>query len=209
MPSATLVITLILLVVAVATDKIVRRKVAGHIDALYSTGNGSDLLVYLDSHLVKYLYPSFNRAFMRVNAYELIGDAKGEGRELAMLLSEKRLDEKQRHTVVLRGFEFYLKERENKKARELLNEIERWDNFPSADMYSMLFEVVTNNSASYIQACEDILTDTEGADRLQLLYLLSKQYKNIGRTEIAREYETQSIESLGELRSGKAHNEAT
>ena len=109
MPSATLIITLVVLVVVIAADKIVRKRVSEHIDALYSAGNGSGLLDYLDGHLVKYLYPAFNRAYMRVNAYELMGDSKGEEQELALLLSEKRLDKKQRQAVVLRGFEFYLK----------------------------------------------------------------------------------------------------
>lgn len=204
MPSATLVITLLLLMVVIAADKIVRRKVAGHIDALYSTGNGHELLDYLGGNLVKYLYPSFNRAFMRVNAYELTGDLEGEERELTLLLSERRLDKKQRQATVLRGFEFYLKERKNKKARELLNEIEGWNDFPSKEMYSMLYEVIANKSANYIQVCESKLKNAVGADRLQLLYLLSKQYENIGNMEMAKEYEKQSFGLLGELRCGKA-----
>lgn len=203
MPSATLIITLIVLVVVIAADKIVRRRVSERINELYSAGNGGDLLDYLDGHLVKYLYPAFNRAYMKVNAYELTGDSKGEGQELALLLSEKRLDEKQRRAVVLRGFEFYLKEGKAKKARELLNEIEGWDGFPSKDMYLVLYRVVADKSSDYITLCEGKLKDARGPDKLQLLYLLSRQYENNGQMEKAREYETKSVELLGRLRDVK------
>lgn len=208
MPSATLIITLIVLVVVIAADKIVRRRVSERINALYSAGNGGDLLDYLDGHLVKYLYPAFNRAYMRINAYELMGDSKGEGQELALLLSEKRLDEKQRHAIVLRGFEFYLKEGKAKKARELLDEIEGWDGFPSKGMYTVLYKVVAEKSADYISLCEDKLKSAQEADKLQLLYLLSKQYENVGQADKAREYEAQSVELLGKLRSGKVDDSA-
>ena len=208
MPNATLIITLIVLVVVIAADKIVRRRVSEHINALYSAGNGGDLLDYLDGHLVKYLYPAFNRAYMRVNAYELMGDSKGEGQEWALLLSEKRLDEKQRQAIVLRGFEFYLKEGKAKKARELLDEIEGWGEFPSKDMYTVLYKVVAEKSADYISLCEDKLKSAQGADKLQLLYLLSKQYENAGQTDKARVCEAQSVELLDELRSDEASDSA-
>ena len=208
MPSATLIITLVVLVVVIAADKIVRKRVSEHIDALYSAGNGSGLLDYLDGHLVKYLYPAFNRAYMRVNAYERMGDSKGEEQELALLLSEKRLDKKQRQAVVLRGFEFYLKEGKAKKARGLLDEIEGWDGFPSKDMYTVLYKVVAEKSADYIPLCEDKLKSANGAEKLQLLYLLSKQYKNAGQADKAREYETQSVDFLSELRSGGVDDSA-
>lgn len=208
MPNTTLIVTLVVLVTMIALDKIVRIKVSEHIDALYSAGNGDELLTYLDGFLVKYLYPAYNRAFMKINALELTGDFDGEGRELALLLSEKRLDNKQRHAVVLRGFEFYLKEGNAQRARELLEEIEGWDRFPSKNLYFILYSVVVEKSAAYIPLCKDKLQDAQGADKLQLLYLLSKQYENIEQFEKAREYEAQSVELLNELRSGSACGEA-
>ena len=70
-------------------------------------------------------------------------------------------------------------------------------------MYLVLYRVVADKSSDYITLCEGKLKDAKGPDKLQLLYLLSRQYENNGQMEKAREYETKSVELLGRLRDVK------
>ena len=74
---------------------------------LLARGEYGEYLTMLDSFLVKYLYPKYNRLYMKLNGYMFIEDHEEIGRLFDEMLA-MRVTKKQRKDLVLKAFNYYV-----------------------------------------------------------------------------------------------------
>lgn len=182
--------TLLVLLVFVLLDQFARRRAVKQIETLYEQHRSDEMLERLDGWYERMFFPAYNRTYMRYNAFLQKGDDKAAEGELDALLAAKPSDE-QRRDLLMRAFEFYLKEGSYQRAKSILDEMGQKTPEVAAEC-TKLYEVIANKSTAYIDEMEGQLETSDKATRSRLCYLLSLQYANAGDGKRAEEYRAQA-----------------
>jgi len=101
--------TLVVLMLFVIVDQILRRRAYKKVQDLYGQHRSDELLAYLEGRYARLFFPAYNRTYMKFNACLQKDDAERVQIALEELLATKSSDE-QRSDLVIRAFEFYLKQ---------------------------------------------------------------------------------------------------
>lgn len=172
--------TLLVLLAFVIADQVMRRRAYKAMESLYARHRTDELLAYLDRRYVRMFFPAYNRTYMRFNAYQQAGDTAAAGTVLDELLGAGGSRE-QRSDLVVRAFEFYLKNGERERARAMLDEIAADGGRPDvARECEKVYEIVAEGSSSYIEEMEREVEGADGPTKRRLYYLLSLQYDSRG-----------------------------
>ena len=137
-----------------------------------------EALDLLDKPGSKWLYPPFNREYMKLNAYLVKDDAEGASRQIDILLT-MRSSKRQRDEVVLKSYRFYMEHERYKDAKPLLDEIERTAERPVADESRLIWEIFAENGSSHIGEMEEQYEKAKSPQqRMRLALLIAAQYEN-------------------------------
>lgn len=137
-----------------------------------------EALDLLDKPGSKWLYPPFNREYMKLNAYLVKDDAEGASRQIDILLT-MRSSKKQRSEVILKAYRFYMEHERYKDAKPLLDEIEKTAERPVADESRLIWEIFAENGSSHIGEMEEQYEKAKSPQqRMRLALLIAAQYEN-------------------------------
>lgn len=178
------------IVVLILADQIARRVAYAKMNRLYNGGRFEELLDFLEGRYARMFFPAYNRMYAIYNTYEKMGDVEAAERELANLLASKK-DAQQRMDILLRAFEFYLKNGRYEKAQRALEKIRGIEKLePMVEDLAQLYEIIANKSSAYIEDMEKKLEGADPATKHRLYYLLSLQCDNKGDAAAAERYRT-------------------
>lgn len=129
----------------------------------------------LDSSLCVLLIPSFNREYLRMNAYLMQGDLHKIEGQLEVLLKMKT-NKVQRKQVVIRSFDFYVNQLNKPKSKELLNEIKQLGDEKLISNCQMMYDILIEKKTKYIDQLKQQVHQGSIAEQGMAAYLISLQY---------------------------------
>lgn len=165
----------------VAGDYLLRRYVAKHLELLFAQDDMQEFIVFVDSRLVSFLYPAYNRSMMRINAFLRQGRNDKALKEIDILITQPRLSGLQLQEVELKAFELSISSGNDKKASYWLKRIKEFGNDGLMQDCKIVYEVTMKGSSAYINKMESELPSATGERKAQLSYLLEKQYQNLAQ----------------------------
>ena len=129
----------------------------------------------LDSSLCVLFIPSFNREYLRMNAYLMQGDLKKIESQLEVLLKMKT-NKVQRKQVIIRSFDYYVNQLNKPKSKKLLNEIKQTKDEKLISHCQMMYDILIEKKTKYIDQLEKQLHQGSIAEQGMAAYLISLQY---------------------------------
>ena len=178
--------TLVVLMLFVIVDQILRRRAYKKVQDLYGQHRSDELLAYLEGRYARLFFPAYNRTYMKFNACLQKDDAERVQIALEELLATKSSDE-QRSDLVIRAFEFYLKQGNFKDAKTMLDEIGDMPRMNEvADECRKIYEIVAEGSSAYIDEMQAAKQGAAQETIHRLDYLLSLQRTNEERSTSGR-----------------------
>lgn len=146
---------------------------------LLARGEYGEYLSLLDSFLIKYLYPKYNRLYMKLNGYLFMEDHDEASRLFEQMLS-MHVTKKQRKDLVMKAFNYYVERMDKDHSSTLLAEIDTWEEEAQKVEAHRIYDIFILKKYNYIEEMEARLNDVSGFDLGALEYLLSVQYENKG-----------------------------
>ena len=181
-------IPVVLIIVFVSADQISRRRSFTKAAKLFESGQYEELISYLDGKYARFFYPKYNRAYMQFRTYDAMGDVKHASETIDLLFALNPADN-QLPDLLIKAFEFYLRNGDKTNAKKMLDRIETKDEFAKmAPELKKLYLVLAEGNASYIDEMKAQLNTADDPTKQRLLYLLSKQYETLGDEENAAKY---------------------
>lgn len=181
-------IPIVLIIVFVSADQIARRRSFTKAAKLFESGQYEELISYLDGKYARFFYPKYNRAYMQFRTYDAMGDVKHASETIDLLFALNPADN-QLPDLLIKAFEFYLRNGDKTNAKKMLDRIETKDEFAKmAPELKKLYLVLAEGNASYIDEMKAQLNTADDPTKQRLLYLLSKQYETLGDEENAAKY---------------------
>jgi hypothetical protein len=166
---------------------------------LLRDGRCDEALDLLDKPSSKWLFPPFNREYMKLNAYLVKEDAEGASRQLDVLLT-MHLSKKQREETVVRGYRFYMEHERYKDAKPLLEEIESTAEEPVAKESRLMWEIFAENDSSHIGEMEEQYEKSKSPQqRMRLALLIATQYENAHKKAKVAEWRNKANDAANEL----------
>lgn len=192
MNSNTIIMIVAVVIVAAVTIgmNIKKRSVFRRLQSLLAGGEFDEFFKLIDAPSTRMMYPEYNLSYFKLNAYLIKDDAKEADKVLENLLSHK-LNKRQRYDLVVKGFNIYVGQGNRKRAQELLEEIEGWQDEQMAPVQQecrLTFDIAILGKSDHIEEMEQQLDKTEGMARGRLEYLLALQYENRGNKAKRDEY---------------------
>lgn len=196
-PVTIFTIALILVLIGYSVFMSVKRNsVFKQLEHLLATNDFDAFFELIDKPLTRYLYPSYNLAYFKLNAYMIKGDFAAALDELEALLV-MRISKKQRRDLVIKAFNIYIGQAMGDEAKAMLDEIDSWDGDDNLDATRknchQIYEIGILGKTDFIDDMESALKTATGAERGRLEYLLSLQYQTKGDTKRAEEYLAQAM----------------
>lgn len=181
-------IPVVLIIVFVAADQIARRRSFSKATNLFESGQYEELLTYLDGRYARFFYPKYNRAYVQFKTYDAMGDTKRASETINTLFALSPTDA-QLPDLLIKAFEFYLRNGDATNAKKMLGRIEKREELAKmAPELKKLYLVLAEGNTSFIDEMTEQLKDADEPTKQRLLYLLSKQYETLGDEENASKY---------------------
>ncbi len=166
---------------------------------LLRDGRCDEALELLDKPSSKWLYPPFNREYMKLNAYLVKDDAEGASRQFDVLLT-MRSSKNQRSEVVVKAYRFYMEHERYKDAKPLLDEIEKTAEKGVAEESRLMWEIFAENDSSHIAEMEQQFKDAKSPQqRMRLALLIATQYENAHEKAKVAEWRDKANAAASEL----------
>lgn len=140
-----------------------------------------------DSIASKYFFPYFNRLYMKMNAYMLMGDKKKIEETFDELLSI-RVNKKQSLDITVKAFYYYVDETKKQKCKELLERIKGLGDESSITECQMIYDIFVCKKGNYIETMKEQLEEqTEAMDKGMLHFMMGVQYDNLNDVKQKKE----------------------
>ncbi|SES70819.1 hypothetical protein SAMN05216348_10223 [Olsenella sp. KH3B4] len=166
---------------------------------LLRDGRCDEALELLDKPSSKWLYPPFNREYMKLNAYLVKDDVEGASRQFDVLLT-MRSSKNQRSEVVVKAYRFYMEHERYKDAKPLLDEIEKTADKGVAKESRLMWEIFAENDSSHITEMEQQFKEAKSPQqRMRLALLIATQYENAHKKSKVAEWRDKANAAAGEL----------
>ena len=129
---------------------------------------------------------------------------KGDWKEAEKLLDDllaRKVSDEQRADLVIKAFNIYISLSRGKKAKRMLDEIERLDSAKYGDSQQdcrMMYDIAILKQYNYIDRMEQALDRLHGPARGRIEYLLALQYQKKGDMAKRNEYLARSAKALRE-----------
>ena len=158
-----------------------------------------EALELLDKPSSKWLYPPFNREYMKLNAYLVKDDAEGASRQFDVLLT-MRSSKNQRSEVVVKAYRFYMEHERYKDAKPLLDEIEKTAEKGVAEESRLMWEIFAENDSSHIAEMEQQFEEAKRPQqRMRLALLIATQYEHAHEKSKVAEWRDKANAAASEL----------
>ena len=166
---------------------------------LLRDGRCDEALELLDKPSSEWLYPPFNREYMKLNAYLVKDDAEGASRQFDVLLT-MRSSKNQRSEVVVKAYRFYMEHERYKDAKPLLDEIEKTAEKGVAEESRLMWEIFAENDSSHIAEMEQQFKEAKSPQqRMRLALLIATQYENAHEKAKVAEWRDKANAAASEL----------
>lgn len=181
------IILVVLCIVMFFYVEIKKRKTIKQLMQLLQRGDYGEYLLLLNSPFVKFAFPKYNCEYMRLNAYLFMDDHEEINRAFSQMLQMKTT-KKQRVDLVAKAFNYYIEQEDHKKATELMNEIDTYEDEAMKKECRKIYDIYIKKGYQYIEEMEQQLTNATGMNKGMIEYLLSLQYENKGDQKKSEEY---------------------
>lgn len=179
--SQALVVFFVILLVFEGTLALARLVMRHKIAAMFDAGDLKALFAYAGRPVTQFVLGSYAATSAQLNACLKGGDEKS-AHELFTALLALRLPRRQRLDVLLRAFDFWLREGMGCAAQDLLKEIDEIAPQKVAEGCRQSFDIIARHSHAYLKPMKEEFQTSRGMRQLQLAFLISTQYKNLGDT---------------------------
>lgn len=189
-----------LLAVITVFISIQKRTMFAKLGQLLEDGKYDEFFRLIDSRIARLVYPDYNRSYFKLNAHMIKGDWNEAEKLLDDLLARKVSDE-QRADLVIKAFNIYISLSRGKKAKRMLDEIERLDSAKYGDSQQdcrMMYDIAILKQYNYIDRMEQALDRLHGPARGRIEYLLALQCQNKGDMAKRNEYLARSTKAMRE-----------
>lgn len=136
-----------------------------------------EYLLLLNCPFVKFVFPKYNQAYMKLNVDLLMEDDAETDHQFQMMLS-MRTTKKQREDLVAKAFHFYIEQGNETMASTLMEEIRTFEDVQVVKECQILYDIYVRKSDAYISEMEEQLQHLKGMQAGMMEYLLSLQYEN-------------------------------
>lgn len=177
-----------------------KRTMFAKLGQLLEDGKYDEFFRHIDSRIARLVYPDYNRSYFKLNAHMIKGDWNEAEKLLDDLLARKVSDE-QCADLVIKAFNIYISLSRGKKAKRMLDEIERLDSAKYGDSQQdcrMMYDIAILKQYNYIDRMEQALDRLHGPARGRIEYLLALQYQNKGDMAKRNEYLARSTKAMRE-----------
>lgn len=154
---------------------------------ILKSGKLDELEKELDSTSSRMLIPSFNREFIKLNAY-LMNQKTDKIDSQFEILFKTKMNDKQKREAVLKAFEYYVQLKDKEKSASLLKEIKTFGDLGLVAHSQMLFDILIEKSTSYIDVLVAKQDEGNNMDRGMNAYLISMQYGYLNKKDKEKEY---------------------
>ena len=134
------------------------------------------------------LVPPFNLHYMRLNLYMMLEKEKETEQEFDFLLAMST-GKTMRREVVRQAYYYFVKRRDGKRCSPLWDELLTFAEEGEARECDLLYEIYILKKSSHIKELQEGIEDLPLTERAVNEYLISLQYENQGKMDLAREYE--------------------
>lgn len=195
-------ITIALIAAAAAyfiVEQVMRSTRLNKFALLLRDGRCDEALGLLDKPSSKWLYPPFNREYMKLNAYLVKDDVEGASRQFDILLT-MRSSKNQRSEAVVKAYRFYMEHERYKDAKPLLDEIEKTADKGVAKESRLMWEIFAENDSSHITEMEQQFKEAKSPQqRMRLALLIATQYENAHKKSKVAEWRDKANAAASEL----------
>lgn len=195
--NGTLVLLVILVIIWIVTI-LARRSRTRKLEQLLAQQEFGAFYKLLGAISTRLLYPEYVLTSMNIDALMLQGDDEQAAKLFDRLLRRKT-GRKQRMSLVLKAFNFYVGTDDAKRSRELLAEIEDWGQQFDPIKYDCrrLYDVLVAGKTNHIEEMEQELESVDSLQRGRLEYLLAVQYEHAGDTAKRDDYLARAKQDSG------------
>ena len=181
------VVVVVACVLSFVGSAIYKRMVLSQYQALFARQDFEGCVRLVNGFLPRLLLPGYNRLFMLLSAEQCLDDEVAVRSVIDQML-RLRVTSEQRLALLLRAFNFFVDQKDYKRAKKLLVELreERTKTPPEAlATCERTYDIFAHKSSAYLKEMRAQLKQAKGEKRVNLLYLLSVQYENNGEKDRA------------------------
>lgn len=190
------IIAIVVVALSTIVIQILKRTQFKKLLTYLQTGDFKTFEAKIDTPLMKYLYPQFNRDYLRLNAYVLQGDEKKIEAGLQRLLSYK-MSKKQKEDVYMKAFNYYVGVEKPGKAKEALDLVKTLDHPAMEAEAQRIYDIFMMKKSNYIDEMLEQFEMQDSTAKGVTAYLLSVQYENKGDKANAKKYADISKDLMG------------
>ena len=181
------VVVVAVCVLSFVGSAIYKRMVFAQYQALFARQDFQGCVRLVNGFLPRLILPGYNRLFMLLSAEQCLDDATAV-RSIIDQMLRLRVTSEQRLALLLRGFNFFVDQKDYKRAKKLLTELrEDRSKTPPETLATCerTYDIFAHKSSAYLKEMRAQLKHAKGEERVSLLYLLSVQYENNGEKDRA------------------------
>lgn len=146
---------------------------------------------------VRLLVPPFNLHYMRLNLYMMQKNEQKIDEEFDILL-EMKTGKLMRQEIVLKAFYYYVKLKSGKRCQPLLEELHTFANEDTKKECDILYDIYVLKKSNHIGELLENIEELPLEQRAINEYLVSLQYLNQNKPDLAKEHEERSTAYLEE-----------
>lgn len=184
-----IIIAIVVTIVLIVVTQFWKQRIFKKLFAYLQQGKFDEYFKLLDSFSCKYLYPAFNREYMRLNGYLMKADGK-KIEECFDVMLHMRMNKKQELDVVIKAFYYYLDEGNKKKCKTLLTRLKNIAEENIVQECKVIYDILLEEKTSYIDDMEAQLKEEglQDAQKGMFHYMLALQYGYLNNGQKKREH---------------------
>ena len=168
--STKILLIIIALIILFLLPRIIQRVVYKKLTNYLSTQQYDQFESLLDGFWCTFSFRPFNREYMRLTSYFMQNDAQKISKQLNNLFENIKLNDQQEVAIANRAFYFYLEQKNNPKAKEMLEKCKQKDeNHNEVDTMEIMYSIIGEKKSEHIKDIQS---------RLAILQKESDAYTN-------------------------------
>lgn len=154
-----ILLIIIALIILFLLPRIIQRVVYKKLTTYLSTQQYDQFESLLDGFWCTFSFRPFNREYMRLTAYFMQNNVKKISDQLDNIFENIKLNDQQEVAVANRAFYFYLEQKNNQKAKEMLDKCKQKDgNQNEVDTMEIMYSIIGEKKSEHIKNIQTRLT---------------------------------------------------
>lgn len=151
---------------------------------LLLSSNFDDFYKLINSKIIKYLIPIYNREYLLLNSY-IIKNDEIKIKEQYKKIFDMKLSKKQERVIYLEGFNYFCSKNDREMIDAIYNHIQTFEEEDIKKENQRIYDICVLKKANHIEEMEEEFKNTNNKNIAMMLYL---QYKNINDEVNANKY---------------------